>query len=48
MYFVLMSSRNDVTPALKAFSPQYFFADGTRKIANFERQKVHEDKFFEL
>lgn len=36
----------------KEFSPQYFRANGQTlnigKIANFERQKVHEDQIFEL
>jgi hypothetical protein len=36
----------------KAFSPQYFYADGQMlkigKIANFEPLKVHEDQIFEL
>jgi hypothetical protein len=49
MYFVLMTSRFDVTPA---FSPQYFYAGGQTlkigKIANFELLKVHEDQIFEL
>jgi hypothetical protein len=52
MYFVLISSRYDVTPAQKTFSPQYFYAGGQTlkigKIANFEPLKVHEEQIFEL
>jgi hypothetical protein len=49
MYFVLMTSRFDVT---HAFSPQYFYAGGQTlkigKIANLEPPKIHEDQIFEL
>jgi hypothetical protein len=42
MYFVLTSSRNDVTPAQKGILAQYFDAHGQTlkigKIANFERK----------
>jgi hypothetical protein len=37
-----VSSQNDVTPALKGILTP------VGKIANFEREKVHEDQIFEL
>jgi hypothetical protein len=52
MYFVLISSRYDVTPAQKGILAQYFYAGGQTlkigKIAKFEPLKVHEDQIFEL